>query len=139
MTVHLSRVMGAEGWLPLWAGIATPEQAESVKNIMMDEKHFNSYLPLGTLDVSHPALRPTFGYWRGPVWFNQVYFGITGLKRYGYVEEADLLTRKFMAHAQGLMTDGPIHENYNPLTGEVLNAPNFGWSSALILRLLLDQ
>jgi glycoside hydrolase family 63 protein len=55
------------------------------------------------------------------------------------VEEADLLTRKFMAHAQGLMTDGPIHENYNPLTGEVLNAPNFGWSSALILRLLLDQ
>ena len=133
------KVMGAEGWLPLWAGIATPEQAESVKNIMMDEKHFNSYLPLGTLDVSHPALRPTFGYWRGPVWFNQVYFGITGLKRYGYVEEADLLTRKFMAHAQGLMTDGPIHENYNPLTGEVLNAPNFGWSSALILRLLLDQ
>lgn len=126
------KVMGAEGWLPLWAGIATPEQAESVKNIMMDEKHFNSYLPLGTLDVSHPALRPTFGYWRGPVWFNQVYFGITGLKRYGYVEEADLLTRKFMAHAQGLMTDGPIHENYNPLTGEVLNAPNFGWSSALI-------
>lgn len=77
-------------------------------------------------------MRPTFGYWRGPVWFNQVYFGITGLKRYGYVEEADLLTRKFMAHAQGLMTDGPIHENYNPLTGEVLNAPNFGWSSALI-------
>ena len=133
------KVMGAEGWLPLWAGIATPEQAESVKNIMMDEKHFNSYLPLGTLDVSHPALRPTFGYWRGPVWFNQVYFGITGLKRYGYVEEADLLPRKFMAHAQGLMTDGPIHENYNPLTGEVLNAPNFGWSSALILRLLLDQ
>jgi putative isomerase len=55
------------------------------------------------------------------------------------VGEADLLTRKFMAHAQGLMTDGPIHENYNPLTGEVLNAPNFGWSSALILRLLLDQ
>lgn len=49
----------------MWAGIATPEQAESVKNIMMDEKHFNSYLPLGTLDVSHPALRPTFGYWRG--------------------------------------------------------------------------
>jgi hypothetical protein len=35
------KVMGAEGWLPLWAGIATPEQAESVKNIMMDEKHFN--------------------------------------------------------------------------------------------------
>lgn len=133
------KVMGAEGWLPLWAGIATPEQAERVKNIMMDEKHFNAYLPLGTLDVSHPALRPTRGYWRGPVWFNQVYFGITGLQRYGYTKEADYLTRKFMTHAQGLMTDGPIHENYNPLTGEALNAPNFGWSSALIMKLLLQK
>lgn len=133
------KVMGAEGWLPLWAGIATPEQAERVKQNMMDEKHFNAYLPLGTLDVSHPALRPVRGYWRGPVWFDQVYFGITGLQRYGYVQEADVLTRKFMAHAQGLMTDGPIHENYNPLTGEALNSPNFGWSSALMMKLLLQK
>lgn len=138
-TGELVKVMGAEGWLPLWAGIATAEQAERVKNIMMDETHFNSYLPLGTLDISHPALRPVRGYWRGPVWFNQVYFGITGLQRYGYTQEANFLTRKFMAHAQGLATDGPIHENYNPLTGETLNAPNFGWSSALILKLLLQK
>lgn len=133
------KVMGAEGWLPLWAGIATSEQAERVRQNMMDEKHFNSYLPLGTLDVSHPALRPVRGYWRGPVWFDQVYFGITGLQRYGYMQDADYLTRKFMAHAQGLMTDGPIHENYNPLTGEALNSPNFGWSSALIMKLLLQK
>lgn len=71
--------------------------------------------------------------------FHQVYFGITGLKRYGYDKEADLLPRKFTAHAQGLMTDGSIHKNYNPLTGEVLNSPDFGWSSALILWLLLNQ
>ena len=133
------KVMGAEGWLPLWAGIATKEQAESVKQNMMNENHFNSHLPLGTLDISHPALRPTRGYWRGPVWFNQVYFGIIGLKNYGYEKEADYLTRKFMNNAQGLMTDGPIHENYNPLTGEALNAPNFGWSSALILKLLVNK
>ena len=106
---------------------------------MMNENHFNSHLPLGTLDISHPALRPTRGYWRGPVWFNQVYFGIIGLKNYGYEKEADYLTRKFMNNAQGLMTDGPIHENYNPLTGEALNAPNFGWSSALILKLLVNK
>lgn len=133
------RVMGAECWLPLWAGIATPHQAEAVMKKMMDPNKFNSTLPLGTLAVDHPRLRPVRGYWRGPVWVDQVYFGITGLRKYGYKQEADLLLRKFIDHAQGLTTDGPIHENYNPLTGEALNAPNFGWSSAMIIKMLLEE
>lgn len=133
------KVMGAEGWLPLWAGIATEEQAKSVMDKMMDEHRFNSTLPLGTLDVSHPALRPVRGYWRGPVWVDQVYFGITGLRRYGFNEEADFLMEKFLDNAQGLAGNGAIHENYNPLTGEALNSPNFGWSSALIIKMLLED
>lgn len=133
------KVMGAECWLPLWAGIATQEQAEQVKEKMMDPNKFNSTLPLGTLDVSHPRLRATRGYWRGPVWVDQVYFGIVGLRNYGFNEEADFLTEKFVNNAQGLITDGPIHENYNPLTGETLNCPNFGWSSAVIIKMLLNK
>ena len=79
------------------------------------------------------------GYWRGPVWVDQVYFGITGLRNYAFDREADILTEKFINNAQGLTTDGPIHENYNPLTGEALNSPNFGWSSACIIKMLLDE
>lgn len=138
-TGEFIKVMGAECWLPLWAGIATPEQAKLVVEKMMDTTKFNSTLPLGTLDISHPRLRPTHGYWRGPVWVDQVYFGITGLRNYGFDKEADLLIEKFIDNAQGLTTDGPIHENYNPLTGESLNAPNFGWSSALIIKMLLNK
>lgn len=133
------KVMGAECWLPLWAGVATPEQAKAVMEKMMDPAKFNSTLPLGTLDISHPRLRPVRGYWRGPVWVDQVYFGITGLRNYGYHKEADFLLEKFIDNAQGLATDGPIHENYNPLTGETLNSPNFGWSSALIIKMLLNK
>lgn len=133
------RVMGAECWLPLWAGVATPEQAKKVMEKMKDPARFNSTLPLGTLDVSHPKLRPTRGYWRGPVWVDQVYFGIVGLRNYGYDEEADYFTEKFIENAQGLTTDGPIPENYNPLTGETLNCPNFGWSSAVIIKMLLNK
>ena len=133
------KVMGAECWLPLWAGIATPEQAKSVMEKMMDETKFNSTLPLGTLDTSHPALRPTRGYWRGPVWVDQVYFGITGLRKYGYDKQADFLLKKFIDNAQGLTTDGAINENYNPLTGEALCSPNFGWSSACIIKMLLKN
>ena len=106
---------------------------------MMDETKFNSTLPLGTLDTSHPALRPTRGYWRGPVWVDQVYFGITGLRKYGYDKQADFLLKKFIDNAQGLTGDGAINENYNPLTGEALCSPNFGWSSACIIKMLLKN
>lgn len=138
-TGEFIKVMGAECWLPLWAGIATQEQAQLVKEKMMDPLKFNSTLPLGTLDISHPRLRPTRGYWRGPVWVDQVYFGIVGLRNYGFNQEADFLTKKFIDNAQGLTSDGPIHENYNPLTGETLNCPNFGWSSAVIIKMLLNK
>ncbi len=132
------KVMGAEGWLPLWAGIATPAQARQVVNHMLDPEKFNTPVPLGTLDVSHPKLRPVRGYWRGPVWIDQLYFGVSGLRRYGYQAEADRLVEQYLRNARGLLTDGPIHENYNPLTGEALNCPNFGWSSATTIRLLLN-
>lgn len=133
------KVMGAECWLPLWAGVATPEQARKVLDKMLDPQKFNSRVPLGTLDISHSRLRPTRGYWRGPVWIDQVYFGVTGLRNYGFNEEADMFVSKYIDNAQGLLTDGPIHENYNPLTGETLNCPNFGWSSAVTIKMLLNK
>lgn len=138
-TGEFIKVMGAECWLPLWAGIATPEQAHQVLDKMLDPTKFNSTVPLGTLEISHLRFRPTRGYWRGPVWIDQVYFGVMGLLKYGFDKEADMFVRKYIANAQGLLTDGPIHENYNPLTGETLNCPNFGWSSAVTLRMLLNQ
>lgn len=138
-TGEFIKVMGAECWLPLWAGIATPEQARQVLDKMLDPTKFNSTVPLGTLEISHLRFRPTRGYWRGPVWIDQVYFGVMGLCKYGFDKEADMFVRKYIANAQGLLTDGPIHENYNPLTGETLNCPNFGWSSAVTLRMLLNQ
>lgn len=138
-TGEFIKVMGAECWLPLWAGIATPEQARQVLDKMLDPTKFNSTVPLGTLEISHLRFRPTRGYWRGPVWIDQVYFGVMGLRKYEFDKEADMFVRKYIANAQGLLTDGPIHENYNPLTGETLNCPNFGWSSAVTLRMLLNQ
>lgn len=106
---------------------------------MLDPQKFNTCIPLGTLDVSHLRLRPTCGYWRGPAWIDQVYFGVTCLRRYGYDREANRLVEKYLHNAQGLLTDGPIHENYNPLTGESLNCPNFGWSSAMTLKMILNR
>ena len=45
------------------------------------------------------------GYWRGPVWLDQFYFGIEGLRRYGLEKEAEMLTTDLWANADGLLAD----------------------------------
>ncbi len=133
-------VMGCEGWIPLWAGAASTGQAEAVKAKMMDPAHFNTRVPLQTLDVSHPEFRPERGYWRGPNWLDQAWFGIKGLQRYGFEREAAELSRKLVHNSEGVLQAGPtIRENYNPLTGAGMEAENFSWSAAHFLMLLLNE
>jgi len=129
---------GPEGWLPLWAGLADERQAREVAAVMMDEKRFGTLVPLPTLDASDTGFDPLEGYWRGPVWLDQVYFGITGLKRYGYDREASALTYKLFANSEGMLSDLPLRENYHPLTGRGLNAEHFSWSAAHLLLLLTE-
>ncbi|SHF88182.1 putative isomerase [Mariniphaga anaerophila] len=135
----LIAVCGPEGWLPLWAEVVELTQAKSVAAVMAQPSKFNTKVPLGTLAVNHPGLQPYNGYWRGPVWIDQLYFGIVGLKNYQFDKLADELLLKYLHNAEGLLGKDPIHENYNPLTGERLNAPHFSWSSALTLRLLAGE
>lgn len=127
---------GPEGWIPLWAQIATEEEAAGVAKIMGDGKKFNTEVPLPTLEADHSKFNPKKGYWRGPVWLDQFYFGIVGLRNYGYRKLADEMVNKLFKNAEGMLVDFPVHENYHPLTGEALNAANFSWSAAHILMLL---
>lgn len=131
-------VEGTEGWIPLWAGIANKEQADGVMKVMANKDKFNTKVPLPTFTADHPKFDPLKGYWRGPVWLDQFYFGIEGLKKYGYKELAQEMTNKLFNNAVGLLAKEPIHETYHPLTGKGLNAINFSWSSAHLLMLLTD-
>jgi putative isomerase len=126
-------LMGSEGWHPLWAGVATKEQAVRVSQVMADPQRFNTYMPLPTFQADHPSFDAVKGYWRGPVWLDQVYFGIEGLRNYGLNSLADTLLVKTVSHAEGMLTDGPFYENYNPLTGRGLNVANFSWAAAHVL------
>jgi len=136
---HLIKVAGPEGWLPLWARCADDEQARSVVHVVLDTARFNTFLPFPTLDASHPEFNPAKGYWRGPVWTDQLYFGLKGLRNYGYWNDANKLQEKFFNHAEGLTTNKPLYENYHPLTGVGLNAMNFSWTAAHILMLLVED
>ena len=134
------KAMGSEGWIPLWANVASEKQARAIHDNMMLESTFNGLLPLQTISANHPLFKPERGYWRGPMWLDQAYFGITGLRNYGYRESAKLLTEKLISNAEGVLEKGKaIRENYNPVTGEGLEAYNFSWSAAHYILLLLEK
>lgn len=125
----VNRGKGTEGWLPLWANLATEEQAESVKENMMDAEKFNTHVPFPTASKDNHKFDAQ-QYWRGPVWLDQALFGVEALQNYGFDAEANEMTKKLFNNAEGLMGNSPIHENYNPLNGKGLSTKNFSWSAA---------
>ncbi len=124
-----NRGKGTEGWMPLWAKLAPQKRAEKVMKNMMDASKFNLRVPMPTASADNPKFSP-YQYWRGPVWLDQALYGIEALQNYGYESEARELAYKLFDGAEGLLAAGPIHENYNPVTGEGLHTKNFSWSAA---------
>lgn len=131
---------GSEGWTALWANAATQEQAETIKNKMMDPEKFFTKVPFQTMAKDHPKFDPLNGYWRGPNWLDQAYFGVNGLRNYGFETEANTAAKQIIKGAQGLLEEGKaIRENYHPITGEGREAKNFSWSAAHIIMLLTED
>ncbi|MDF9828717.1 trehalase family glycosidase [Parabacteroides sp. PF5-6] len=130
----LVREEGTEACIPLWAELASREQAAACHKLFTDTTKFATYIPFPTIAADNPKFMPA-GYWRGPIWLDQVYFGISGLRKQGYTEEADHFTRQVFDRLQGLTGTGPIHENYATHNGAPLKAPHFSWSSAHLLML----
>ena len=125
---------GTEACIPLWTEIATREQAASCVKIFTDTAKFATYIPFPTIAADNPKFMPA-GYWRGPIWLDQVYFGISGIRKYGYHAEADKFTEQVFTRLDGLTGDKPIHENYDTHNGKPLKAPHFSWSAAHLLML----
>jgi putative isomerase len=132
--------MGCEGFLPLWAEVASAEQAKLIKDNLLNPDTFNTFVPLPTLAANQAKFNPANGYWRGPIWLDQSYFGVNGLEKYGYSNEANQLAHKLIHNAEGALEKGKsIRENYHPTTGKGLEAENFSWSAAHYLMLLLKN
>ncbi|WP_432204458.1 MGH1-like glycoside hydrolase domain-containing protein [Cetobacterium somerae] len=133
----VNRGKGTEGYIPLWANLATKKEAKKVMENIMDENVMNTYLPFPTSAKDNPKYNPV-KYWRGPVWLDQAYFGIIGLNNYGYKKQAQELSIKLFENSEGLLTDAPIRENYNPETGEGLHCSNFSWSASVYYLIYKD-
>jgi putative isomerase len=133
LLVH--RGKGPEGWAPLFSQVASTENAKKVINTMLSEHEFNTYVPFPTAAITNPAFGADV-YWRGRVWFDQVYFALTALSHYGYKKDAQQLLQKLINNSKGLSQKDSIRENYHPFTGKQQGATNFSWSAAHLMMML---
>jgi len=127
------------GFMAMWAGIATPEQAERmVREHYLNEKTFYSQYGVRSLSKMEKmykiAVSENPSCWLGPIWGIANYMVFEGLDKYGYKKEARDLAEKTVALFGGdIEKHGKMHEYYNPESGEGVH--NLGFQSWNLLSL----
>ncbi len=135
---RMSTYRYATTFYPLWAGLATPEQARAVANNLKLFEHPGG-VAMSTED--------TGAQWDLPYgWGNIEMLVIDGLRKYGYNADADRVSYEFLSTvAENFRRDGNIREKYNVVTrsseshvelGYEMNVVGFGWTNAAFLELL---
>lgn len=129
-------------FLSMWAGIATPEQAERmVREHITNPKTFWAAYGVRTMSkLEAMYLLDASGNpsnWLGPVWGISNYMVFRGLVRYGYEEEAALLVEKTVElFGRDLELNGCFHEYYDPDLGEPIINPGFQNWNWLVLNMM---
>ena len=99
------------GLLPLWSGIATPDQAARIKNHLLSKKFWTA-MPVPTVARDDKAYKADIG--RGPAAAHVNYLVIRGLQRFGYAkEDSDLREKTIAAIANWYGKTGVLFEYYD--------------------------
>lgn len=127
------------GFMAMWAGIATPEQArQMVERHYRDTTSFNAPAGVRTLSplekMYNLKASGNPSSWQGPVWINVNYLVFRGLLNYGYTEDARQLAEKtVILLGRDFERFGALHEYYIPESGEpVLNKGFQNWNFLVI-------
>lgn len=137
------KIMTWSGFIPLWAGFAAEEQAQSMAEHYRDESLFHSGYGVTTLakDEKMFSLEATNNpsNWLGGIWVVANYVVFRGLLNYGFVAEAEELCRNTLELlGEDLKETGCMHEYYNPFTGKpVMNGGFINWN-ILALTMVSD-
>jgi alpha,alpha-trehalase len=128
----------ASTFYPLWAGLATNEQATAVLN------NLSKFELPGGLQTSPYE---TGVQWDAPyAWAPLQLIGVEGLRRYGFDDAANRVSYDFASTIiDNFKRDGTIREKYNASTrtteaavksGYQMNVIGFGWTNAAFLEFL---
>ena len=138
MTRKRSSYEYATTFYPLWAGLASHEQAYAVtQNLPLFEQP-------GGIAMSR---RDTQAQWDYPYgWAPIQLLAVEGLRRYGYAKQADRIAFNFLDTVlRNFTRDGTIREKYDVTTessethigaGYAQNVIGFGWTNGVFLELL---
>jgi alpha,alpha-trehalase len=131
------------GFYPLWAGLASPEQATAM------QRHLSLFEHDGGLAMSD---RESGTQWDLPYgWAPTNWLAVKGLDDYGFHADAQRIARKFNHSVEeNFRHDGTIREKYNVVDGSAnirvaagykANVVGFGWTNGVYLRMqgLLDS
>ncbi|MEO6912314.1 MAG: trehalase family glycosidase [Edaphobacter sp.] len=136
-THQLSTYNYVTAFYPLWAGVASPQQAAAM------EHHLSLFEHPGGLAMSDTDSGVQ---WDMPFgWAPTNWLAIKGLAQYGFTSDAAQLANEFSQTVlQNFLRDGTIREKYNVVSGSAnvevaagykSNAIGFGWTNGVYLQL----
>lgn len=131
----IQRIGVWSGFMAMWSGVATPEQARRMVNEhFKNEKTFSAPYGVRTLSKLEKmySVRASNNpsNWLGPIWGISNYMVYKGLLNYNFISEANELAHKtIVLFGKDFEQNGALHEYYEPETGEpVLNKGFQNWN-----------
>ncbi len=113
-----AEICSSAGFLPLISGAPTPEMAAKLVAALKDPARFGTPFSVPSISKDQPQFYSK-DMWRGPVWININYLIIRGLKRYGFIAEAnDLQKRSCLELEKFYHKLGTFFEYYDDMGGD---------------------
>lgn len=129
------------GFLPMWARVATKEQAKELVKHLTNEKSFWRKYGIPTIAADDPNYTPFVDgccRWNGPVWLLWDYMVFQGLKNYNYDALAKQVAEKMMlAVTTQLEMNHHFWESYSPDFPLQESPSNYIWDS-IMAKVLID-
>ncbi len=128
-------------FLPLWAGVATKEQAARLVQSLKDPKTFWRRFGVPTLSAADSYYDPYITkccQWNGAVWLLWDYMVFRGLLDYGYRADAEEIVRRNMEAVMfQLRGNHRFWESFSPDYTQLASPKNYLWDS-IIARMMID-
>jgi hypothetical protein len=132
---ELIEVDTASGFMPLYAGATTREQAKRLycrlNSASFCALHQGNCFTIPNYDTQKEGFDRS-NYWRGPIWININWMLAQGLRRYGYTAKADSLQKDLLQ----LPIRFGFHEYFDSFDGIGYGSKDFGWTAALFIDLV---
>ena len=127
------KVKVSNGFMPLFAGACSQEQAIKLNAMLLHSFKAFNYLMCSSSAVDERTFNPV-KYWRGPIWINVNWMLYNGLKRYGFEQ----LAQQVKSDSLQLIERTGFYEYFDPRAEKAdgdrgLGGNFFSWTAALYL------